>query len=129
MAFAKGLTFLLIISPLECAILLQHVKCLQLFHNVVTLGNPLLCLFWGQVLVPQECSMTAIPEICVTLRVLLAQVEQGPVQSHHPHSLAGHCQAGGNLVPNSLLRKKTFLQINITASHVRMQPGSNSIWD
>ena len=44
MVFAKGSTFLLVISPLECAILLQHVERLQLFHNVVTLGNPLLCL-------------------------------------------------------------------------------------
>ena len=66
-------------------------------------------LFWRQVLVPQECSMTPIPEICITLhknhlkhwssgsshlRVLLAQVKQGPVQSHHPPSLAGHCHAG-----------------------------------
>merc|ERR1719391_323934 len=102
-----GLSLLLIISPLQCAILLQHVERLQLFHNVVTLGNPFLCLFWGQVLVPQECSMTAIPEICVTLRVLLPKMEQGPVQSHHPHSLAGHFYAGGNLVPNSSCRSES----------------------
>ena len=53
--------------------------------------------------------MTPIPEICITLhknhlkywssgsshlRVLLAQVKQGPVQSHHPPSLASHCHAG-----------------------------------
>merc|ERR1719504_285493 len=87
-------SFLLIISPLKGAILLQHVKRLQLFHNIITLGNPFLSLFWRKILVPQECSMTAIPEICVTLRIFLAQVEQGPVQSHHPHFLTGHCHAG-----------------------------------
>merc|ERR1719234_1196407 len=65
-------SFLLIISPLKGAILLQHVKRLQLFHNIVPLGNPFLSLSWRKVLVPQECSMTAIPEICVTLRILLA---------------------------------------------------------
>ena len=67
--------------------------------------------------------MTAIPEICVTLRkggqvkqnvpqvgirylwILLAQVEQGPVQSHHPHFLTGHCHAGGKLFGQFLAEK------------------------
>ena len=42
--FTESSALLFIISPLEGAILLQHVESFQLLHNIVTLGNPLLCL-------------------------------------------------------------------------------------
>ena len=42
--FCLSSTLLLVISPFQGSILLQHVERLQLLHDIVSLGQPLLCL-------------------------------------------------------------------------------------